>query len=120
MRNADGKYVVTRFMNQTGTLLTGVGNTKEEARLVLKNEVKKYHEGMQLGIYLIVTGEKVMSPGNVMMRTDSGSVRLEYDERREVPVLARPDLAKYIQVGRKGNYTKETRQIRRARERDAA
>jgi hypothetical protein len=117
MRNADGKYVVTRYMNQTGTLLTSVGDTVEEARALLKNEVKKYREGLYQGISLVDTGETVNSPGHSFLKTASGSVSLTFDPNRQMPVKARPELAKYIQGGRKDNILKETRQIRRARER---
>lgn len=120
MRNSDGKYVATRYMKATGTLLTGVGETIQEARLVLKNQVQKYNEGMSLGVHLIPTGEKILSPGVVFHKTDSGSVYLKQDDRREIQVKARPELAKYIQGGRKDNVLKESRQIRRARLRDAA
>jgi hypothetical protein len=104
-------------MRLTGTLLKGVGHTKEEAHQSLHSEIKKYNEGMQLGIILIPTGEKIKSPGLVEMRTPSGRIVLKQDDRREVPVMARPDLAKYIQGGRKENIVRETRQIRRARTR---
>jgi hypothetical protein len=117
MRNADGKYVATRYMNQTGTLLTGVGETIEEARFLLKNELKKYREGLLAGVYLLATGDTVRSPGSSFERNDSGSVRLSHDENREMPIMARPEVAKYVQAGRKDNVLKETRQIRRARER---
>lgn len=114
MRNADGKYVATRYMNATGTLLTGVGETKEEARFLLKNELKKYREGMLAGVYLIGTSQKAHSPGMVFLRNDAGSVKLHQDDRRQVEIKARPEVAQYIQNGRTGNYPKETRQIRRA------
>lgn len=117
MRNADGKYVATRYIKSTGTSLTGIGDTIEQARQVLKNQIEKYREGMRLGIHLIATGEKVKSPGMVFLKNPSGSVNLHYDDRRQVDVMARPEVAKYIQGGRKGNILKETRQLRRARER---
>lgn len=115
MRNSDGKYVATRYMNGTGTQLKGVGETKEEARQVLKNQLKKYREGLMQGIGLVETGEKVHSPGCSFLRNPSGTVSLTFDPDREMPVMARPEVAQYIQAGRKDNVLKESRQIRRAR-----
>lgn len=117
MRNEDGQYVATKYMRGTGASLKGVGDTKEEARLELKSELAKYREAIQMGVYFQPTGEKVKSPGLVSMETQLGMIVLRQDDRREVSVVARPDLAKYIQGGSRGNYPKETRQIRRARER---
>jgi hypothetical protein len=117
MRNSEGKFIATRRMKATGAVFTGVGTTQEEANFQLRNEIKKYKAGMLQGVYLIPTGETAHSPGFVMFKTELGTYNLRFDPNRKVQVKARPDVAHYIQKGRKDNILKETRQIRRARER---
>ncbi len=117
MKDADGNYVATRYMPLTGALIRGVGFTPEEARSILKSNVLKYREAIQEGIYFVPTGEWVLSPTTGFVKAENGSVHLEHDNDRRIEVVARPDLAEYIKGGRKGNYPKETRQIRRAHKR---
>jgi hypothetical protein len=80
-----GKYIVTRFMNQTSTLLKGEGDTVEEARKNLKAEVKKYREN---NYYLKPVGE-IHSPGMAMQQTESGRLSLRFDPQRKRQVLGK-------------------------------
>lgn len=103
MRNEKGDYTISRLMKDTGTVLEATGKTIEKARFALKNEVKKYREQVAMGLYLKPTGEKIPSPGLVQIPNRSGTISLRHDPNREAQVMARPDVARYIQRGRKDN-----------------
>lgn len=101
MRNAEGRYVLTRLMGLYNTQLVGVGDTKEEAKAQLKNEVRKYRDAVKAGSYLQETGETRRSPGDVYVRSNQGGVVIQSDPNRKVKIKARPAIADYILKGRK-------------------
>lgn len=109
MRTTDGKYVATRLMKQTMTELSAIADTKTEARQKLKEEVKRYREGLQRRTPDTIqgTGETIRSPGYAFYRTDAGSIQMRYDNDREVEVVARPAIAQYVKGGRKDNLLKQ-------------
>ena len=99
-------FVRTKLMKDTNTELSGVGETREIAKLKLKEEVSKYRFGIMGGSpdCLKPTGEMVRSPRFVYYRdNDTGKHIAVYDNKAESPVFARPDLADYIQKERRVN-----------------
>lgn len=84
-----GLYEATKFINATGAVITGTGETQAQAREDLKKKLKAYREQP-----LVPSGEEVRSPGFVTS-TENGRVRYHFNNERKARVLVRPSLLKF-------------------------
>lgn len=102
-KDEQGRYVVSKFMDKTNTDLVGIGDTREDAKIKLKEEIKRYREGLKNALPTVLkpTGEHFRSPGMEVQKLPDGTLTLKMNHNRRIPVKARPDLADWIANGRK-------------------
>lgn len=94
----EGKCIAEQYIHVNGIILRGVGDTREEARLALKQEKKKYQVAMMRGLSHIYLKPKVDKEGNeitirspamVPYKKASGLIDLKMDFNRRIPVMTR-------------------------------
>ncbi len=96
MRNQQtGKFEYRKFIKRTHQEILGVGDTPETAKKDFKSKLEAYRAAP-----LLPTGEFVRSPGYTVLKSKDGRVRYEFRSDRKAPVLARPELAEFLQKER--------------------